>query len=281
MQRLAAKPIADAVKARVTERAQSFEKAKGRKPHLSVILVGEDPASQIYVKKKTETAKKIGLSSETILMSADATAEDVRAKVDLLNQDPAVDGILIQRPLPPGFSEEELVYWVDPSKDVDAFHPENVGRLQLGLPTFKPCTPHGVMKLLEHYRVETRGKLAVVIGRSSIVGKPMAALLLQADATVVQCHSRTQNLEEITRQADIIVAAAGKPLLIGKEHVKAGAMVIDVGIHRKEDGKLCGDVRYDELEGIAASVTPVPGGVGPMTIAMLFENTVLAAESRG
>ncbi len=276
---LAAKPVLDAHHPRLKKRVEAVTKLRGRPPKLSVILVGDDPASQIYVSQKGKRAIELGMQHETILMPATSTPQEVRSKVASLNQDPSVDGILIQRPLPRDFREEELVYWVNPRKDVDAFHPENTGRMILGLPSFAPCTPSGVMKLLEHYGVELSGRIACVVGRSSIVGKPMAHLLLQADATVLHTHSKTRDLASITRQADLLIVAAGKPGLIGKEHIKPGAIVIDVGVHRLKDGKVVGDVNFDEVQAIVSAITPVPGGVGPMTILQLMENTVISAET--
>jgi methylenetetrahydrofolate dehydrogenase (NADP+)/methenyltetrahydrofolate cyclohydrolase len=275
---LAAKPVLERKKAELLARVDAVKKKRGTPPGLSVVLVGEDPASQVYVRNKGLRAQEHGMKSDTHVLPASATPNEVRALVEKLNRDPKVDGILIQRPLPKTFIEEEVAYWVTPSKDVDAFHPENVGRLVLGLPCFAPCTPAGVMTLLQHYGIPVRGKTACVVGRSSIVGKPMASLLLQADATVLQAHSRTQDLPQVTRQADILVVAAGKKGLLGREHVKPGAVVVDVGMHRDPDGKLMGDVRFDEVAPHASAITPVPGGVGPMTILTLLENTVLSAE---
>jgi methylenetetrahydrofolate dehydrogenase (NADP+)/methenyltetrahydrofolate cyclohydrolase len=252
----------------------------GRPPKLSVVLVGQDPASVIYTTKKGEAAAQAGMAHETITFPASATPAEVKSAVDRLNRDDSVDGILIQRPLPKSFREEEVLYWVSPEKDVDAFHPENLGRMVLGLPCFRPCTPAGVMEILKFNQIDPAGKLACVVGRSSIVGKPMAALLLQANATVIQAHSRTPDLASLTRQADLLVVAAGKAALIGAEHVKPGSVVIDVGIHRTSEGKVVGDVRFDEVAAKVSAITPVPGGVGPTTIALLLQNTVLAAERR-
>lgn len=277
--KILAKPVLEKIQNELRENTARFQSKHGRAPRLSVILVGQDPASVIYTRKKGETAVSLGMEHETIQLPATATPAEVKATVDRLNADPTVDGILIQRPLPKSFIEEEVVYWVSPDKDVDAFHPENTGRLVLGLPCFQPCTPAGVMQLLNFYGIDPAGKIACVLGRSSIVGKPMASLLLQANATVLQCHSRTPNLSSITRQADILVVAIGKAELIGAEHLKPGAVVIDVGIHRKApDGKICGDVKFAEAEPHVSAITPVPGGVGPMTIAILLQNTLKAAE---
>jgi len=280
MQTLSAKPVLENLELEIKSRVDAVTRRLGRAPKLSVILVGEDPASVIYTRRKGDAAVRLGMSHETIQLAATATPAEVKAVTDRLNRDDRVDGILIQRPLPKGFVEEEVLYWVDPSKDVDAFHPENLGRLTLGLPCFKPCTPHGIMLLLDHYGIELAGKVACVIGRSSIVGKPMAAMLLQRDATVFQTHSRSRDLPSIARQADILVVAAGKPGLVDASYVKEGAVVLDVGIHRDAQQKIIGDVRFDLVAPKCAAITPVPGGVGPMTIGVLLQNTVLSAERR-
>ena len=277
---LLAKPVAEEIKAETRDRAIRFAQARGRKPKLVVVLVGDNPASMIYVSSKGKTADTLGISSETLTFPATATAAEIQAAVSKLNADPHVDGILIQRPLPPAFREEEVLYWVHPSKDVDAFHPENTGRLSLGLPCFIPCTPAGIMELLRFYKIETRGKIACVVGRSSIVGKPMATLLLRADATVLHAHSRTPDLRSLCRQADIVVAAIGKAKMSDASYVRQGAVVVDVGINRDAAGKVVGDVDFEAVSQVASAVTPVPGGVGPMTIAMLMKNTVFAAEQR-
>jgi methylenetetrahydrofolate dehydrogenase (NADP+)/methenyltetrahydrofolate cyclohydrolase len=274
------KPVVENLAADTSMRAKKVAKARGFAPKLVVVLVGEDPASVIYTSNKGKAALACGLEHETIRLPATTPPEQVRLTIERLNQDPRVDGILVQRPLPKSFKEEEVVYWIDPAKDVDAFHPDNTGRLQLSLPCLKPCTPSGIMKMLEHYGFPTRGKHACIVGRSSIVGKPMAALLLHADATVTIAHSRTSDLEAVTKQADILVAAIGKPLMIKRHHVKTGAIVIDVGINRLENGKIVGDVDYHDVAPVVAAITPVPRGVGPMTIAMLLQNTVWAAERR-
>lgn len=277
---LSSKPVVEKVHAQVRERALAVSRKLGRKPKLAVVLVGEDPASVIYTTNKGKAAVAVGMDHDTVKLPASSTPAQVKAAVDRLNNDPTVDGILIQRPLPKGFREEDVVYWVHPAKDVDAFHPETTGRLSLGLPCFKPCTPGGVMTLLSHYGLSPAGKVACVIGRSSIVGKPMAALLLQADATVIQAHSKTPDLKALARQSDLLVVAAGKPGLIGKDYVREGAIVVDVGIHRNAEGKVVGDVLFDQVALRASAITPVPGGVGPMTIATLLENTVWSAEAR-
>ncbi|MGE0615866.1 MAG: bifunctional 5,10-methylenetetrahydrofolate dehydrogenase/5,10-methenyltetrahydrofolate cyclohydrolase [Bacteriovoracia bacterium] len=279
MQLLPAKPVSEKIRATVKTEAAQFAKLHGRKPKLVVVLVGEDPASVIYTAKKGEACESVGFAHETIRLSADATPQEAKTVIDRLNADPAVDGILIQRPLPKTYREEDVSYWVTPAKDVDAFHPENVGRLSLGLSCLQPCTPTGVMEILEHAGVKLDGKTVCVVGRSSIVGKPMATLLMQKNATLLHCHSRTQNLETYTRQADVLVAAAGKPKLITEKHCKPGAVVIDVGIHRLPGGKVCGDVDAESVSRVASALTPVPGGVGPMTITILLRNTLLAARS--
>lgn len=281
---LLAKPVAESLRTQVQQRVIAFKEKHGRTPKLSVILVGDDPASVIYTTRKGEAAHAVGMEHETLNFPATATPTEVHAAVQRLNQDPRVDGILIQRPgggLPGAFKEEDVLYWVAPEKDVDAFHPENLGRLSLGLPTFAACTPAGVMELLKFYGISPAGKLACVIGRSSIVGKPMAMLLLQANATVLQTHSKTPDLRSISRQADIVVAAIGKPEFVDSSYLKDGAVVIDVGINRKADGKVVGDADFQDCQKKASAITPVPGGVGPMTIMMLLKNTILAAEMRG
>jgi methylenetetrahydrofolate dehydrogenase (NADP+)/methenyltetrahydrofolate cyclohydrolase len=281
MQTLAAKPVAEALQRRTLERVQRIKQLQKRAPRLAVVIVGEDPASQIYVRKKGEMAVALGMEHETIALPKSSTPEEVRGIVQSLNENPAVDGILIQRPLPPSFREEEVVYWVAPEKDVDAFHPENAGRMLLGLPCFQPCTPAGIMEMLKFYGVDPSGKTACVIGRSSIVGKPMAILLTQANATVFHCHSRTPDLPSIASQADILVAAIGKAELIDARYVKQGAVVIDVGMNRRADGKVVGDCDWQQIVTRASMATPVPGGVGPMTIQLLMQNTAWAAERRG
>jgi methylenetetrahydrofolate dehydrogenase (NADP+)/methenyltetrahydrofolate cyclohydrolase len=281
MLKILAKPVTDEIHAKVKLRADAFFVLRRRKPKLSVVLVGEDPASVIYTRRKGEAALAVGMEHESVKLPATSTPSQVHAVIQRLNQDPSVDGILIQRPLPKGFKEEDVLYWVTPEKDVDAFHPINTGRLVLGLPTFAPCTPAGVMELLKYYQLGVAGKNVCIIGRSSIVGKPMAALLLHANATIFHCHSQTVDLPSISSRADIVIAAIGRPEFIGAEHVRDGAIVIDVGINRRADGKIVGDVAFDAVAEKAHAITPVPGGVGPMTIALLLQNTVWAAEQRG
>lgn len=279
MKSLIAKPVCERLDADTQKRAHQFAIAHGRKPKLVAVMVGDHPSSQIYVSRKGERARALGLEGETLTLPASTAKENTRQVIERLNQDPRVDGILLQRPLPSDYSESEIVYWINPEKDVDCFHPENVGRLALGLPGLRPCTPAGVIELLLHYKIDPRGKNTCVVGRSAIVGKPMAQLLLQEDATVTIAHSRTRDLAAITRQAEILIVAAGKPGLIGSGHITKGAVVVDVGIHRTADGKVVGDVRADEMAE-AAALSPVPGGVGPLTIAVLLQNTIWAAENR-
>ncbi len=280
MCQLFATPVANQIQGEVKKRVDGFRQLHNRPPKLSVVLVGNDAASQIYTRRKGELATRLGMDHETILFPANAIPTHVREQVQRLNEDPLVDGILIQRPLPKSFREEEVLYWIDPSKDVDAFHPLHAGELVLGIPTLQPCTPSGIMELLAFYKISVQGKLVCVVGRSPIVGKPMATLLLNSDATVIHCHSKTPNMGKLTREAEVVIIAAGKPGLIGSAEIQPGAVVVDVGIHRNSDGKLCGDVRFDEVAPIASAITPVPGGVGPMTLSILMRNTILAAEQR-
>lgn len=250
---------------------------KGVTPHLAVILVGGNAASQVYVRNKENACIHAGIRSTIIRLPEVCTQEELENAVLSLNEDESVHGILVQLPLPKGLDEARVLALIDPDKDVDGFHAMNSGRLMNGQPSFVPCTPLGVMKLLEAYQIPTRGKYAVIIGRSNVVGKPMAMLLLAADATVTICHSKTANLAEITRQADILVAAVGKPNFVTGDMIKQGATVVDVGINRVDDG-LVGDVHAEQAERVASYLTPVPGGVGQMTIAMLLSNTLDAAE---
>jgi methylenetetrahydrofolate dehydrogenase (NADP+)/methenyltetrahydrofolate cyclohydrolase len=247
----------------------------GRAPGLAVLRVGDDPASGVYVANKEKACSRVGITSHGGHLAADTPAEEVLALIRRLNADPTVDGILLQLPLPKGLAEEPLLAAIDPDKDADGLHTLNLGRLLKGERGPRSCTPAGVMALLRSADVPIAGAQAVVVGRSILVGKPMALMLQAADATVTVAHSRTHHLDEVTRQADLLVVAAGRPKLIGAVHVKPGAVVVDVGIHRL-DGKLCGDVDYETVEPLAAAITPVPGGVGPMTVAMLLVNTVLA-----
>lgn len=253
---------------------------KGVSTALAVILVGDDSASQVYVRNKIKACADTGIRSLEFRMPAETTQQQLLAKIAELNADENVDGILVQLPLPKQINADAVISAIDPAKDVDGFHVANAGALVTGKQGFVPCTPFGVMRLIEKSGVDPRGKSAVIVGRSNIVGKPMALLLLAADATVTVAHSRTPDLGAVTRKADILVAAVGRAKLIKADMVKPGAVVIDVGMNRDENGKLCGDVDFSEVKAIAGSITPVPGGVGPMTIAMLMQNTVLAAQMR-
>ncbi|MGF1982856.1 bifunctional methylenetetrahydrofolate dehydrogenase/methenyltetrahydrofolate cyclohydrolase [Lactococcus taiwanensis] len=254
--------------------------AAGLIPGLAVILVGEDPASQIYVRNKARQATAIGLNSSVVRLPEDVSEEELLGLIEQYNQAEQWHGILVQLPLPAHISEEKVLLAIDPEKDVDGFHPMNMGRLWSGNPLMIPSTPAGIMEMFRAYDVDLAGKKAVVVGRSNIVGKPMAQLLMMADATVTIAHSRTQNLQELTKQADILVVAIGKDRFIKAADVKEGAVVIDVGMNRDEEGKLHGDVDFDEVKNVAGLITPVPGGVGPMTITMLMEQTVRAAERK-
>jgi methylenetetrahydrofolate dehydrogenase (NADP+) / methenyltetrahydrofolate cyclohydrolase len=254
--------------------------ARGVQPCLAVILVGGDPASAVYVRNKVAACEKAGIRSLRFDYPAEAEPAAVLAKIAELNADPAVHGILVQLPLPPQFEEKAVLEAISVAKDVDGFHAENVGRLSQGQDAFLPCTPHGVMKMLRAAHVPVKGAHAVVIGRSNIVGKPMAMLLLHAGATVTVCHSQTRDLADHARRADILVAAVGRPKFVTADMVRPGAAVIDVGINRMSDGKLCGDVDFESVKGVAGVLTPVPGGVGPMTITMLLANTVESARRR-
>jgi methylenetetrahydrofolate dehydrogenase (NADP+) / methenyltetrahydrofolate cyclohydrolase len=250
---------------------------RGVTARLDVILVGEDPASVTYVAAKERDSREVGIESRVHRFPADVPQEDLAGLVASSNEDKAVSGFFIQLPLPEGLDAVPLVSSINPAKDVDGLSPESAGRLAVGLPSLRPCTPHGIIQLLRRNGVEVAGQGAVVVGRSNLVGKPLTQLLLKENATVTVCHSRTRDLPEVTRRADILVVAAGRREMIGAEHVKEGAVVVDVGIHRREEGGLVGDVRFDEVEPRAAWISPVPGGVGPMTRAMLLHNTVMAA----
>ena len=251
---------------------------KGIQPGLAVVIVGDDPASRIYVNNKKKACQEIGVYSEEYALPATTTQEELLQLIEKLNKKKDINGILVQSPLPQGLDEKAVVENIDPQKDVDAFHAVNVGKIMIGDFQFLPCTPAGVIELLDRSGVSIEGKRCVVVGRSNIVGKPMAMLLLHRNGTVTICHSRTQNLAEVCREADILVAAVGRPKFITKDMVKPGAAVIDVGMDRDENGKLCGDVDFDAVKEIAGYITPVPGGVGPMTIAMLMKNVVCAAK---
>ena len=259
--------VKDEIKAKTAELS-----AKGITATLAVILVGEDPASQVYVKNKKKACEYCGIRSLSYELPADTTEEKLLELIDELNKRDDVNGILVQLPLPKGMDEDKVLDAISPDKDVDGFHPVNVGKLSIGKKGFVSCTPAGVIQLLKRSGIEISGKECVVVGRSNIVGKPMSMLLLKENGTVTVCHSRTKDLKEVTGRADILVVAIGKPKFIDASYVKEGAVVIDVGIHRMDDGKLCGDVDYASVEPLASAITPVPGGVGPMTIAMLMYN---------
>ncbi|UVH54920.1 bifunctional methylenetetrahydrofolate dehydrogenase/methenyltetrahydrofolate cyclohydrolase FolD [Variovorax paradoxus] len=269
--------LAKTIRAEVAGRTAAL-KARGVNPALSIILVGEDPASQVYTKHKVNDSAQTGLEATLETYPADMSEADLLARIRTLNDDPKVHGILVQLPLPKHMDSQKVIETISPAKDVDGFHVASAGALMTGAPGFWPCTPHGCMKMLESIGYDLRGKHAVVIGRSNIVGKPMAMMLLAKSATVTICHSATKDLGAITRQADVIVAAVGKLNLLTADMVKPGAVVIDVGMNRKADGKLAGDVDFDGVKEVAGWITPVPGGVGPMTRAMLLANTLEAAE---
>ena len=270
------KALAQKMQAELAEKTAKLKEKSGQTPGLVVILVGENPASQVYVRNKERSAIAAGFRSEVVRVSDSITQEELLFLIGRYNQDPAWNGILVQLPLPAHIDEEAVLLAIDPEKDVDGFHPTNMGRLWSGHPVMIPCTPAGIMEMLREYNVELEGKRAVVIGRSNIVGKPMAQLLLAKNATVTLTHSRTHHLAEIAKQADILIVAIGRGHFVTKDFVKEGAVVIDVGMNRDENGKLIGDVKFDEVSEIASLITPVPGGVGPMTITMLMEQTYQA-----
>ena len=271
------KEISEATRADIALEVAQL-KRQGITPGLAVILVGDDPASRVYVNNKKKACAQLGMFSEEYALAADTSMEDLLKLIDSLNNRDDIHGILCQLPLPKHLDEKAVINAISPEKDVDAFHPVNVGGIMIGDYKFLPCTPAGVMEMLRRSNIDVAGKHCVVIGRSNIVGKPMAMLLLHANATVTVCHSRTQNLKEICRTADVLVASVGKAGFVTADMVKEGAVVIDVGINRNADGKLCGDVDFAEVEPIASAITPVPGGVGPMTITMLMQNTLAAAK---
>ena len=271
------KAISKLVREEIAAQVVQYKEKYGSAPGLAVIIVGNDPASQVYVRNKKKGCEEVGFYSESYELPEDTTQEELIALVERLNSDDRIHGILVQLPLPKHLNETEVLLTIKPEKDVDAFHPYNVGKIMIGNHDLLPCTPAGVMVLLEKSGIEVSGKKCVVIGRSNIVGKPMAMLLLHANGTVTICHSRTKELAEICREADILVASIGKPEFVRGDMVKEGAVVVDVGINRLENGKLVGDVCFAEVEPKAAYITPVPGGVGPMTITMLLKNTLTAA----
>lgn len=272
------KAIAKDIRAELKEEIDSL-KAAGTTPGLAVVIVGEDPASHTYVNSKEKSSKEIGIYSEVHRFPADLTEEALLQKVNELNNDQNIHGILVQLPLPKHISEDKVIDAIAPEKDVDGFHPVNVGKMVIGKDTFYSCTPYGIMKMLEKEKISLEGKHVVVIGRSNIVGKPAALLSLMNNATVTICHSRTKDLPAIARQADVVIAAVGIPNYVTADHLKPGAVVIDVGINRLESGKLCGDVDFNSAKEVAGYITPVPGGVGPMTITMLLYNTVKSAKA--
>ncbi|MDR4459829.1 MAG: bifunctional methylenetetrahydrofolate dehydrogenase/methenyltetrahydrofolate cyclohydrolase FolD [Nitrospirales bacterium] len=272
------KALAQAIRENISEEVHLLEKDTGIKPGLAAVLVGDDPASAVYVRNKKIACEKAGLYPQEHLLPASTSQETLLKLVHHLNADPRIHGILVQLPLPPGMDSQAILHAVSPEKDVDGFHPVNVGRLVTGDPRFIPCTPKGVIQMIDSTGQDIAGKRAVVIGRSNIVGKPVAMLLLHRHATVTICHSRTKDLPEVVREADIVIAAIGKPLFVTPDMVKGGATVIDVGINRLADGKLVGDVDFGRVKERAGWITPVPGGVGPMTIAMLLQNTVESAK---
>ena len=274
------KLVSGVLRSEIKEKVDAFYASYNRRPGLAVIQVGDDPASSVYVRNKHKACLDVGVSSFEIKLPHETTESDLIAEINALNARDDVDGILVQLPLPPHISEDTVIDAIDESKDVDAFKPSNVGRIMIGNYSFLPCTPAGVMELLKYYNVDITGKRCTVIGRSNIVGKPMAMLLLEKNGTVTVCHSKTANLPEITQNSDIIVVAIGRPEFLTADMVKPGAVVIDVGINRTESGKLVGDVKYDEVSGVASFITPVPGGVGPMTITTLLSNTLTAAVNK-
>lgn len=266
--------LAAKMKAEVREEAEQLS----RRPGLAVIIVGDNPASRVYVNSKRKDCEECGFYSEEYALLESTSQEELLDLIDVLNHRDDIDGILVQLPLPAGFEEERVLLAIDPAKDVDCFHPYNVGKLTIGEPVFQPCTPGGIMEMLKEYGIDPTGKRCVVLGRSNIVGKPMSLLLLHANGTVVMCHSRTPDMKELAASADILVSAVGKVGLVTADMVKEGAVVIDVAMNRNSEGKLCGDVCYDEVAVKASCITPVPGGVGPMTRAMLMKNTLTAAK---
>ncbi|MBQ7097904.1 MAG: bifunctional methylenetetrahydrofolate dehydrogenase/methenyltetrahydrofolate cyclohydrolase FolD [Clostridia bacterium] len=275
---LSGKTVSARIKENLKVEIENLKKG-GTLPGLAVIIVGEDPASKVYVGRKEAMCTELGMHSEKFALPEETTQEELVALVEKLNNDSNIHGILVQLPLPKHLDEKAVINTIRPEKDVDAFHPVNVGKIMIGDYDFVPCTPAGIMELIAESNVEIEGKNCVVIGRSNIVGKPMSMLLLHKNGTVTTCHSRTKDLKEVTKQADILVAAVGRANFVTADMVKPGAVVIDVGMNRLEDGKLVGDVAFDEVEKIAGAITPVPGGVGPMTIAMLMQNTLTAAKN--
>ena len=277
MQIIDGKATSAAIRGEIRAAVEAFQKENGYVPGLAVIIVGEDPASQVYVRNKARACEEVGFHSEIYRLPENTAQQDLLALIDRLNADKAIHGILVQLPLPKHLNETELLLRIAPEKDVDAFHPYNVGKLTIGNPTFLPCTPAGIMELLRRYGIDPDGKLCVVVGRSNIVGKPMALLLMAANGTVTVCHRHTPDTNALTRKADILVSAVGRAHFVTPDMVKEGAVVIDVGMNRDENGKLCGDVDFDTVAPKCSYITPVPGGVGPMTITMLLQNTLKSA----
>lgn len=272
------KKISQVIKDELKEKVERL-KAEGKQAALAVIQVGNDPASSVYVNNKKKACAYIGIESLSYELPEETTEQELLALVERLNQDETVHGILVQLPVPKHIDADKIIQTISPKKDVDGFHPQNVGNLVIGEKGFVSCTPAGIIQLLKRSNIEISGKNCVVVGRSNIVGKPMALLMLRENATVTIAHSKTRNLKELCKTADILIVAIGKPQFITAEYVKEGAVIIDVGIHRDENNKLCGDVKFDEVEPLASAITPVPGGVGPMTIAMLMNNCVEAMEA--
>lgn len=275
------KAISEAVRKRIAKEIKSLQEEQGITPGLAVVLVGEDPASEVYVKNKGKACEEVGISYELFRLSASVTQQELEETICSLNEREDIDGILLQLPLPGKLDSDRVVSLIRPDKDVDAFHPDNIGHIMRGDYIFLPCTPAGIMQMLRESGINPTGKRCVVVGRSDIVGKPMAMLLLHADATVTICHSKTENLAQICREADILISAVGKAGFITSDMVCPGAVVVDVGMNRNAEGKLCGDVDFASVEPVASYITPVPGGVGPMTVAMLLQNTLEAAKRHG
>ncbi len=277
---ISGKEVALKVRERIKNEVEELLTKTGKRPGLAVIIVGEDPASQVYVRNKAKGCEEVGFHSEVYRLPEQTEMSELLSLIDKLNNDENIHGILCQLPLPKHLDETEVILAIDPNKDVDAFHPVNTGKIMIGNYSFLPCTPAGVMELIASTGVDISGKECVVVGRSNIVGKPQAMLLLQKNGTVTICHSRTKNLAETTKRADILVVAVGRPNFITGDMIKEGAIVVDVGINRMDDGKLVGDVHFESAEKVASYITPVPGGVGPMTITMLLQNTLTAAKQQ-
>ena len=271
------KLLAKKIRKELKEEVNTLKK-DGINPKLAVIMVGNNPASSVYVRNKSKACEKVGIEFEDFLFDENETEEKLLETIEKLNNDDSIHGILLQSPLPKHININKAFNSISPKKDVDGFHPVNVGKLSIGEDSFISCTPYGIVKMFEEYNIETEGKNAVILGRSNIVGKPMIQCMLNKNATVTVCHSKTKNIEEITRKADIIIAAIGKPKFVKENMVKDGAVIIDVGINRMDDGSICGDVDFENVSKKASYITPVPGGVGPMTIAMLLNNVVKAAK---